>query len=212
MTVDGEKRLKFIAVSDNEMGDHNGRTHYDGEAIVIEVKRTIRHNAYLGDGYARNTISHEFGHAAMHYEKLKSGVVLARNKIEAPPPAWINFYESAEHQVKVFAPAFLANDNVAATLTSATEISVRFGMSQQSADIYFAELIAERERPKIAAEMRSFAEEMRNRQSEKKHEVKFLNDPCACCGRPTLFPVAHKFMCQTCDTVYDRFQDGDLAN
>ena len=29
------------------------------------------------------------------------------------------------------------------------------------------------------------------------------------CGQQKLFPVGHKFMCQACDAVYDRFQHGD---
>jgi hypothetical protein len=37
----------------------------------------------------------------------------------------------------------------------------------------------------------------------------FLNELCSCCGQQRLFPVGHKYMCQACDAVYDRFQDGD---
>lgn len=215
LTVDGEKRLILNIASDSDMAINDGATSYDGTAITISIKRTIHHRAYMGDGYARNTIAHELGHAVMHYETMSHGAKMARRTIGNKTPGWLKFYESAEHQAKVFAPAFLINEDLAKTLSSATEISVRFGVSQQCAEIYFAELIAEMDRPRARAElaqkMRAFADEFRRSTTERPPEIQYLNDPCTCCGRTTVFPVGHKFMCQTCDTIYDRFQDGDRA-
>jgi hypothetical protein len=215
LTVNGEKRLNLNILSDNEMALDDGTTSYDGTTINISIKRTIHQRAYIGDGYARNTIAHELGHAVMHYETMTHGAKLARRTIGNKTPGWLKFYESAEHQTKVFAPAFLINEDIARTLSSATEISVRFGVSQQSAEIYFAELIAEIDRPKQRAELgqqiRAFADEFKRSTTDRPVEIQYLSDPCTCCGRPTVFPVGHKFMCQTCDTIYDRFQDGDRA-
>ena len=212
LTVDGEKPLKFEALNDADMGSDNGRTRFDGKTIIVSVRRAIRHSAYMGDGYARNTIGHELGHASMHYETLTAGVAMARRVNGNKTPGWIKFYESAEHQAKVFAPAFFVNDNVAATLPSAEEISVRFGISQQSAEIYFAEMITEQERVRVAAKMRSFADEFGKKISDKPRVLRFINEPCLVCHSQTVIPINHKFMCQTCDAVYDRFQDGDLVD
>jgi Zn-dependent peptidase ImmA (M78 family) len=46
-------------------------------------------------------------------------------------------YESAEHQAKVFAAAFLIHEEDAGAMHSAEEISVEFGVSKQAADIFF---------------------------------------------------------------------------
>jgi hypothetical protein len=37
----------------------------------------------------------------------------------------------------------------------------------------------------------------------------YLTEICSRCRQQKLFPVGHKFMCQACDAVYERFQDGD---
>ena len=127
-------------------------------------------------------------------------------------PKWISAYESAEHQARVFAPAFLINDTVARKLNSVDEISVRFGVSRQSAEIYYEQIQSERDRAASAEYVRRTADELIRSMSPKKSTPSFMNDCCSVCGKQTVFPVGHKFMCQTCDTIYDRFQDGDLAD
>ena len=208
-TVKGEKRFRLDIVSDDKMRDDVGLTSYDGSTIVVQIPRRIRHAAFLGDGFARNTISHELGHAVMHFEKLTQGAVMARRSTKNVTPRWIPSYESAEHHARVFAPAFLINEAVARSLSSIDEISIRFGISRSSAEIYFDQCQAEKDRTASAARVRQIADEVINSMSPKRAVPTFLNDCCSICGRQTVFPVGHKFMCQTCDTVYDRFQDGD---
>jgi hypothetical protein len=74
-------------------------------------------------------------------------------------PKWLQPFESAEHQVKVFAPAFLTNDVIAETLSSAEEISIEFGISLESAKIYFEELTSLRDRELAAENLRRIADE-----------------------------------------------------
>ncbi len=124
-------------------------------------------------------------------------------------PTWIKPFESAEHQVKVFAPAFLINDAIADMLGSPEEISVEFGISFESAKIYYGELTALRNRTKTTEKMRRLAEELRESSAPQTAKLNYLNDPCPVCGNRMLFPVDAKFMCQHCDNVFDRFQDGD---
>jgi hypothetical protein len=210
-TVKGEKPFRLDIVSDDKMRDDVGLTRYDGRTIVVQIPRRIRHAAFLGDGFARNTVSHELGHAVMHFEKLTQGAVMARRSTRNVTPGWIPSYESAEHHARVFAPAFLINEAIARSLSSIDEISVRFGISRSSADIYFDQLQAERDRAASAARVRQIADEVIGSMSPKRSGQTFLSDSCSVCGKQTLFPVGHKFMCQTCDTIYDRFQDGDQA-
>src|SRR5690348_7693498 len=100
-TVRGERPLKFEIRSDPEMGDDDGRTIFDNGSITIAVKRSVYHAAYLGDGRARNTIAHELGHAVLH-----DGPQMSRRAEGNATPGWLRPFESAEHQAKVFAPAF----------------------------------------------------------------------------------------------------------
>ena len=211
-TVKGIKPLRLEYLADNQMGDTAGLTSYDGRTIIIQIPRRIRHDAFLGDGFARNTIAHEFGHAVMHFEKLSLGAVMARRSAGNVTPKWISAYESAEHHARVFAPAFLINEAIARSLNSVDEISVRFGISRPSAEIYFEQIQSERNRAASAVEVRRMVDQLINFMSPKALGPTFMNDCCSVCSNQTVFPVGHKFMCQTCDTIYDRFQDGDQAD
>lgn len=191
------------------MGPDDGLTTYDGNLIVIGVGRSVHYAAYMGDGKARNTFAHEFGHAVMH-----DGPPMSRRALGNAKFNFIKPFESAEHQAKVFAPAFLINDEIAERLGSAEEVSVEFGVSLESASIYFDQLTKLRNRDKSLENVRRMAEEVREILSPPAPASKtvFLAEPCSVCRNATLFPVGHKFMCQTCDTIFDRFQDGDTVD
>jgi IrrE N-terminal-like domain len=211
-TVKGVKPLRLEVVSDDKMTGNAGLTSYDGHTVIIQIPRHIRHAAFLGDGFARNTVAHELGHAVMHLEKLSRGAVMARRSARNVTPKWISAYESAEHHARVFAPAFLINETIARSLNSVDEISVRFGISRSSAEIYFEQIQSERDRAASAVQVRHMVDELIDSISPKRAGPTFMNDCCSVCGYQTVFPVGHKFMCQTCDTIYDRFQDGDQAD
>ncbi|MGP0058652.1 MAG: ImmA/IrrE family metallo-endopeptidase [Beijerinckiaceae bacterium] len=203
-TVKGIKRLHFEVRPDTEMGTADGMTSHSEGIVTIAVKQSVRDAAYMGDGRARNTLAHELGHLVMH-----DGAEMPRLATGNITPKWLKPFESAEHHVKVFAPAFLINDAIAETLSGAEEISIEFGISYESAKIYFKELTAFRGRERTAEKMRRLAEEFRESIAPRSRKLHFLNEACPVCGNRTLFPVDAKFMCQHCDTVFDRFQDGD---
>jgi hypothetical protein len=108
----------------------------------------------------------------------------------------------------------LINDEIAERLNSAEEISVEFGISLESATIYFEQLIDRKNRGKSSENVRRMADEARAILSPPKMlaKISYLTELCSVCGNATIFPVGHKFMCQTCDTVFDRFQDGDIID
>lgn len=188
------------------MGTADGMTSHGKDFVAIAIKQSVHDAAFMGDGRARNTLAHELGHAVMH-----NGVEMPRRALGNVTPKWLKSkpFESAEHQVRVFAPAFLINDLIAETLTGANDISVEFGISLESATIYFEELTALRGRDAVAEKIRRIAEEFRESVKPVISKQHFINDVCTGCGRQTVFPVGAKFMCQTCDNVTDRFQDGD---
>ena len=210
-TLRGKKPFKLEFAADAEMNGDSGLTTYDGTKIVVRIPRHIRHSAFMGDGYARFTIAHELGHAALHLDKLTQGAVLPRRLAGNALPKWIPKFKSAEHQANVFGAALLINDVVARRLSSPEEISVQAGVSLLAARIYFEQVQEELARPASIARVQKIADEVRAALAPKTSVVtiSFLNEPCSCCGQQKLFPVGHKFMCQSCDTVYDRFQDGD---
>jgi hypothetical protein len=84
-------------------------------------------------------------------------------------------------------------------------------VSLAAARVYFEQVQEDLARPAAAARVRKIADDVRAALALKpvSSQVSFLNELCSCCGQQRLFPVGHRFMCQACDTVYDRFQDGD---
>jgi Zn-dependent peptidase ImmA (M78 family) len=142
---------------------------------------------------------------------MHDGVPMARRAATAGNvmPNWLKPFESAEHQAKVFAAAFLILDTIASRLSSAEEISVEFGISLESANIYFEELSAFRNREKSAANVLRMADEFRALTLPASPKVHYMNERCSACGKSIVFPIGIKFMCDTCHTVIDRFQDGD---
>jgi hypothetical protein len=210
LTEFGPKPFRLQAVSDAELPEDAGITTFDGTRILVRIPRRIRRDALLGHGYARFTIAHELGHAALHLPSLKAGASMPRRRMGNVKPEWIPKYQSAEHQAMVFAGAFLINDETARRLQSADEIAIQFGLSLDAARIYFEQMLEEIERPIVAKRIRQSAAELKAIVAvPRTPEMSFLSDPCSACGRQKLFPVGHKYMCQACDAIYDRFQDGD---
>jgi hypothetical protein len=209
-TIRGKKPFKLEIVSDDQSPDDSGLTTYDGMRIVVKIPRHIRHKAFMGDGYARYTIAHELGHSTLHFDKLMEGAALPRRRARNSVSLWIPKFKSAEHQAMVFGAGFLINDETARRLASPEEVSVQAGISLQAARVYFEHAQEELERPAAAKRVQRIADEVRAVLAPKAaSNLTFLSEPCSCCGQQKLFPVGHKFMCQACETVYDRFQDGD---
>jgi hypothetical protein len=212
LTVGGVRRLNFQVRPDNEMGADDGNTIVTDRTATIAVKESVRDEARVGVGRARNTYAHEFGHAFMHNRPLMHR--RSAGNVTAP---WIKPFESAEHQAKVFAAAFLINDEIATTLKDAEQISVTFGVSFESANIYFEGLVRERDRKINAEKVSKIARDLANdfqksnNNSKLNHSFNYMQDICTNCHRQTVIPLGVKFMCHSCHTVFDRFQDGDIA-
>jgi IrrE N-terminal-like domain len=208
-TLRGVRELNYQVRPDSEMGIRDGSTAFGKKIVTISVKQSVHRDAMLGVGRARNTLSHELGHGVLH-----DGPEMHRSMLTSPVPKYLRPYESSEHQVKIFAPAFLINDVGAALLATAEDIAIEFGISLESADIYFSNMIRERERPKEAARMREqarrLAEDFRRSDSHSiNNNIRYLDQDCTVCGQRTVLPIGIKFMCTSCDRVFDHFQDGD---
>jgi len=211
-TVKGVKPFRLDVVPDAALPHDSGLTTYDGSRVVIQIPRRIRHGAFLGDGYSRFTFGHELGHATQHLDKLMLGASMPRRRLGNVTPDWIPRFKSAEHQAMVFGAAFLINNKTARKFSSADEVSVQFGVSLGAARIYFEQMQKEISRPASSLRVLKIAKEIKAAIAPKASssvKINFLSDPCLACGQQTVFPVGHKFMCQACDAVYDRFQDGD---
>jgi hypothetical protein len=205
LTHRGVQRLNYQVRPDNEMGINDGSTTFGRGVVTISVKQSVHETALLGVGRSRNTLAHELGHGVMHH-----GPEMYRRMTASNTSKHILLFESAEHQAKVFAAAFLINDAEAVKLSSAEEISIQFGISFESATIYFSHLTKERERPKDAERMREKARQIAaDFRASTSHNDSYMDDACIFCGRQTVVPIGVKFLCTNCDAVYDRFQDGD---
>jgi len=204
-TVTGERPLKFKVLPDAEMGRDDGLTIISDGIVTISIKASVADRAFFGEGRSRNTFAHELGHGVMWHDRAP----MARRAMGNVTLKWLPPFESAEHQAKVFAPAFLINDQVLATLSTAEDISAEFGISLESANIVLQQFNADRDRAKNSERISRIAEEFRRSVEPPKFQIRFLTELCSVCRNQTLFPLGTKIMCQSCDTVFDRFQDGD---
>jgi Zn-dependent peptidase ImmA (M78 family) len=203
----GRKKLVYKIVEDNQMGDDDGKTEFADDEVIISVKRSVHQKALWGDGRARMTLAHELAHGVMHY-----GVALSRrfDAIGTTELSRISAAESAEHQAKVFASAFLIDDAVAARLSSPEEISTEFLVSLEAAEICFERLAAEAEHAESAERVRQsneiFHARMRDAAGRRpfwEQEPKYTGDFCGICGNATLIPMGTKLLCKTCGNVSD---------
>ena len=202
-TCYGEKRLEF-SLFEPKLEQEEGKTEFFADRVNISLDSGVHDTLSYGDGRARNTASHEIGHAVMH-----EGPAMFR-KADASQKGWIEPFRSTEHQAKVFAPAFLIDDGAALMLVDAVEISVCFGVSLESAGIYLRELRQPDEMRTFGAKFSKLSKQLD--QTSSLSPVRYLAEPCSACGQNKLFPVGTKYMCQGCDRVFDRFQDGDTQD
>jgi IrrE N-terminal-like domain len=208
------------------MGKDDAVTVFADGAITITAKQSCWDRANQKRGRPRQTLAHELGHAVQGHAEMRADKPMARrqgaagkyisadNRPSATRSAeGLPASKSAEHQAKVFAPAFLINDRIAETLSSAKEIALAFGISVQSAEIYFEELTKRRNRQKSVERVRRRADETIAILSARKSViVKYVSEVCPACGTRTVLPSDSKFKCDTCKKVFDLFQDGDAVD
>jgi len=223
-TVYGIRPLALQIKPDEEMETDDAVTIYVNGTIIIAIKQSCWHGALRKQGRPRQTLAHELGHAVQGHAEMRAGTPMARRQGAAGKyvsaenrPSKFKSAEglpasrSAEHQAKVFAPAFLINDRIAETLSSAKEIALAFGISQRSAEIYFEQLTNRRNRRKSAERVRQMANEaIAVLSGRKPAPVRYLPSPCTACGEKKILPNSSGFQCQNCRKVFDH-QDGDAA-
>jgi len=221
-TVYGVRRLVLEIKPDREIGKDDAVTTYAAGTITVTASHSCWDGAKRGQVRHRQTLAHELGHAVQGHVEMRADVPMARRqdaagKYIAPKdrPSTYRSAEglpaskSAEHQAKVFAPAFLINDRIAETLSSANEIALAFGISQQSAEIYFNQLAKRRNKKKSAERVRKMADQTIAVLSGRKPAL--ANNVARCClecGAQKILPSATGFRCQNCGKIYDH-QDGD---
>jgi hypothetical protein len=206
-TLHGLKKLILEVCEDSELPSSEGVTTFSSGTVAIKLRRSVFQRLKMGEGRARNTAMHELGHAVMH-----EGPPMHRRTIDQPKLQWIPTYKSAEHQAKIFAPAALIDDEIAEALISPEDISVTFGVSYESAAICFRQIQEARERPQIVEKIKRIAAQLNLDSANERPTLSFLKTRCPNCGERTIFPVGIKYMCQTCDRLFDGFQDGDILD
>jgi hypothetical protein len=205
LTDQGRKELVYRIVDDLEMGDDDGKTEFENDRVTISVKGSVHGKALFGDGRSRMTLAHELGHGVMHKgaPKFRGGGASGATGLSTG-----NALESAEHQAKVFASAFLVHDKQAAELKNAEEISTEFVIGLHAAQIVFERLEREKDRAKVSAYIARANAEIQDRFSAPVTKLKFLDEPCVGCGQKTVCIVGVKLLCM-CGRLTDRPQDGD---
>jgi hypothetical protein len=210
LTLHGEKVLTYEVVDDGLLGNKDAKTELIDGVIKITAKKSVDSQATWGDGRARMTLAHELGHAVIH---ATEGSIdnRATGAAGTTTISKMNASESAEHQAKIFASAFLIDDTRAIELNTPLEIATEFLVSLSAAEICFERLQEEAERTaatrRVMKSNQDFQELMRQLAGPHKH----LDVPCISCKRPTLIPIGHKVFCRTCHYKGDNPQSGDPA-
>jgi hypothetical protein len=204
----GERRLFYEVVDNHLLSDVDATTKLINGVVVITVKQSVDQKAEWGEGRARMTLAHELGHGVMHAAEgavdnraTGAGGTTELSKTRAS--------ESAEHQAKVFASAFLIDDERALELLSPEEISMEFVVSFEAAEICYERLQAQIERAASAVRVmeinNKFQESMRGRSQK----LNYLEIPCVSCKKATLIPIGIKVLCGSCSYTGDHPQSGD---
>jgi hypothetical protein len=120
-----------------------------------------------------------------------------------------NASESAEHQAKVFASAFLIDDTRAEELAAPMDIALEFLVSVSAAEICYERLQVNRERAAAAARVMEENNKFRaliNKPLEKNYYLQAL---CPACRRPTLLALGTKVGCNgdSCGYIGDHPED-----
>jgi IrrE N-terminal-like domain len=223
-TVYGVRRLVLEIRPDEEIGEDDGVTTYADGTITIAIRQSRWDGAKRRHPRSRQTLTHELGHAVQGHVEMRSGKPMARRQgaagkfispdnrpLTSRSAEGLPASKSAEHQAKVFAPAFLINDEIAESLSNAQEIALAFGVSLESAKIYFSQLVKRQDRKKSAERVRKSADAtIAILKCAVRPQPTYLRDPCIC-GMRTLRWEGTKVRCDSCRFFGDHFQDGDKA-
>ncbi|MGH6681602.1 MAG: ImmA/IrrE family metallo-endopeptidase [Bradyrhizobium sp.] len=207
LTVRGQKPLIYKVVDNNVLGIKDAKTEIVDGSIVVTAKQAIDSLAAWGDGRSRMTLAHELGHVVMHAE---DGSVdhRAAGAVGTTTLSKTNALESAEHQAKVFASAFLIDDTRAAELESPMDIATEFLVSISAAEICYERIQLERERAASVARVIEANKKFQALMGDTEQKKNYLPAHCTSCRFQTLVPLGIKVVCETCGYVGDHPEDG----
>jgi hypothetical protein len=207
-TLHGERGLTYEVVDDHVLGDKDATTKLVNGVVIITAKRSVDQKASWGEGRARMTLAHELGHGVMH---AAEGVVdnRATGTGGTTELSKTRASESAEHQAKVFASAFLIDDERALELDSPEDISTEFLVSFEAAEICYERLQAKIDRAISAARVMKLNNEFQEAMRPKPKNPHYLEIPCVSCKEATLLPIGVKVLCASCGYAGDHPQSGD---
>src|ERR1700730_6005062 len=210
-TLYGERPLIYEVVDDHLLGDKDATTELVNGVVRITAKQSVDQKAGWGDGRARMTLAHELGHGVMH---AAEGVV--DNRVTGiggtTELSKARASESAEHQAKVFASAFLIDDERALELESPEDISMEFLVSFEAAEICYERLQAQIDRATSAARVMKLNNEFQASMRPHPKKPNYLEIPCVSCKEATLIPIGMKVLCESCGYVGDHPQSGDPSS
>lgn len=204
----GEKPLIYRVVPDHALGLKDAKTELIDGSVVITTRHSVDSSLLWGDRRTRMTMAHELGHGIMHAEE---GAIdhRATGATGTTTISKMNASESAEHQAKVFASAFLTDDQRAAELATPTDIALEFLVSMSAAEICFERLQAQREREAAAARVMEENKKFQALMNEHQRSKYYLQAICPACRRGTLLPLGTKVGCngEGCGYIGDHPED-----
>lgn len=196
LTCRGRKSLDYRVVDDAEMGMDDGKTEFTSDSVIISVRRGVHQNAIWGDGRSRMTLAHELAHGVLHYGDPLYRESGASGTMSTPR---LRLEDSAEHQAKVFASAFLIDDVVVEELTSPDEVSVEFLVSYEAACICFDRVHRAKHRREEGAERVRLANErfQADMRPREQHQLAYSAQACPEC-QTNMLRISFGLLCLEC--------------
>lgn len=193
----GRKKLVYCVCDDDEMGNDDGRTEFTQDSVIISVKRSVDQNARWGDGRSRMTLTHELAHGVLHFGDplYRASGASGTTSVSRLRPE-----DSAEHQAKVFASAFLIDDAFVEEMKSPEEVSVQFVVSYEAASICFERVHREKHRRNEGAKHVKLANERFQaymRRHERRPGLAYSERTCPEC-RTNLLRISSGLLCLEC--------------
>lgn len=208
LTLYGRKKLVFLVVEDSELEGADAKTEFSKGMVTITCRRSVCDRAMMGVGRDRMTLAHELAHAVLHHSLPLFR--LGGRRRQRPCTGGRAYFGRAPS--KSLCCGFLIQDEDAAKMSSAQEISEEFGVSLQAAEICFERLNREAERRRSAERVRKSADEaiaMLKGKPAEQSQKSYQSDSCISCHANALIPLGIKVLCDNCGFVGERYQDGD---
>jgi hypothetical protein len=178
----------------------NSEGEFDDQKKIIRVPESVLWQSYWSNPRARMTIAHEVAHVVLGH----IGIV-NRSLVKTQAETLSKLVARQEREAKRLAPAILAPFKFMNADMAVEDISFRFGLGRQAAEIRRAQYLnRERRINGVPRPLPQFVVDLQRELSATRTSPKVLRvapQKCQRCGLETVPSASAKFLCSGCGTL-----------